>query len=361
MIQNNNNGLLQKPLGSGFGASSTANDVINGIDLKGKIAIVTGASTGIGLETLKTLSNAGATVVAGVRNIDKAKNNLQNRPNVEIEQLDLMDANSINNFTQKFLDSKRPLDLLINNAGIMFVPLRRNDRGIESQLATNYLAVFQLTANLWSALKAAGNARVLNISSQGHQFAPFDFEDPNFEKRDYDSLSAYGQSKTAINLFTFELDNRAKDFGAEGVDTIAHHTAIINGRTIAVLGTSLDVVYPKSNKDLFKIIKANHLAISQFETNHPILKSNFPQRNRTMALISEATFIIEATEISGTRYQGWEALRLGRALYILENVVRNTKWAREKIQYGAVVLTNKMLERAIEDMPYSTSKFDYEF
>lgn|SRR5690606_14136094 len=213
MIQNNNNGLLQKPLGSGFGASSTANDVINGIDLKGKIAIVTGASTGIGLETLKTLSNAGATVVAGVRNIDKAKNNLQNRPNVEIEQLDLMDANSINNFTQKFLDSKRPLDLLINNAGIMFVPLRRNDRGIESQLATNYLAVFQLTANLWSALKAAGNARVLNISSQGHQFAPFDFEDPNFEKRDYDSLSAYGQSKTAINLFTFELDNRAKDFG----------------------------------------------------------------------------------------------------------------------------------------------------
>lgn len=148
---------------------------------------------------------------------------------------------------------------------------------------------------------------------------------------------------------------------AEGVDTIAHHTAIKNGRTIAVLGTSLDVVYPKSNKDLFEIIKANHLAISQFETNHPILKSNFPQRNRTMALISDATIIIEATEKSGTRHQGWEALRLGRNLYILENVVQSTNWAKEMIQYGAVMLTNKMLESAIEEIPYATSKFEYEF
>ena len=148
---------------------------------------------------------------------------------------------------------------------------------------------------------------------------------------------------------------------AEGVDTIAHHTAIRNGRTIAVLGTPLDQVYPKSNKNLFEIIKTNHLVISQFETNHPIQKSNFPQRNRTMALISDATFIIEATEKSGTRHQGWEALRLGRTLYVLENVVQSTKWAKEMLQYGAVMLTNKMLQSAIEDIPYSTSKYEYEF
>lgn len=213
MIQNNYNGGLQKPLGSGFNASSTASDVINGANLKGKLAIVTGGSTGIGLETVKTLSNAGATVIVPARNIGKAKNNLQQVANVEIEELDLMSVDSINSFTDRFLATNRPLDLLINNAGIMFVPLRRDDRGFESQLATNYLAVFQLTANLWSALKAADNARVLNVSSQGHQFAPFDFEDPNFEKREYESLSAYGQSKTALNLFTLELDNRAKEFG----------------------------------------------------------------------------------------------------------------------------------------------------
>lgn len=148
---------------------------------------------------------------------------------------------------------------------------------------------------------------------------------------------------------------------AEGVDTIAHRTALNNGHTIAVLGTSLNQVYPKSNVDLFEIIKKDHLAISQFSVNYPLQKKNFPQRNRTMALISDATIIIEATEKSGTRYQGWEALRLGRNLYILENVVQSTNWAKEMIQYGAVMLTNKMLERAIEVIPYATSKFEYEF
>lgn len=148
---------------------------------------------------------------------------------------------------------------------------------------------------------------------------------------------------------------------AEGVDTIAHRTALNNGHTIAVLGTSIDQVYPKSNEDLFEIIKKDHLAISQFAANYPLQKKNFPQRNRTMALISDATIIIEATEKSGTRYQGWEALRLGRNLYILENVVQSTNWAKEMIQYGAVMLTSEMLERAIEEIPYATSKFEYEF
>src|SRR5690606_7977129 len=148
---------------------------------------------------------------------------------------------------------------------------------------------------------------------------------------------------------------------AEGVDTIAHRTALNNGHTIAVLGTSLDQVYPKSNADLFEIIKKDHLAISQFAANYPLQKKNFPQRNRTMALISDATIIIEATEKSGTRHLGWEALRLGRNLYILENVVQSTNWAKEMIQYGAVMLTNKMLESAIEEIPYATSKFECEF
>lgn len=213
MEQNNYNGALQQPIGSGFNAASTTNDVIKGIGLKGKIAIVTGGGTGIGLETTKTLAAAGATVIVPARDVEKAKENLKGITNVEIEKLDLMDTVSIDAFAEKFLASGRPLHLLINNAGIMFVPLRHDDKGNESQLATNYLSVFRLTAKLWEALKKTGGARVINVSSLGHQFAPFNFDDPNFIHREYETLQAYGQSKTAVNLFSLELDTLAKPFG----------------------------------------------------------------------------------------------------------------------------------------------------
>lgn len=212
MEQNNYYGALQEPIGSGFNAKSTAADIIKGIDLAGKIAIVTGGNTGIGLETTKTLAQVGATVIVPARDVEKAKRNLEGISNVEIEPMDLMDPASIDAFAQKFLDSGRPLHLLINNAGIMWVPLRYDSRGIESQLATNYLAQFQLTGRLWTALKQAGGARVINVSSHGHQFGTFNFADPNFQHRKYETLQAYGQSKTASNLFAVELDNRAKAF-----------------------------------------------------------------------------------------------------------------------------------------------------
>jgi NAD(P)-dependent dehydrogenase (short-subunit alcohol dehydrogenase family) len=108
----------------------------------------------------------------------------------------------------------------------MWVPLRKDSRGIESQLATNYLAQFQLTARLWTALKKAHGARVINVSSQGHQFAPFNFDDPNFLNREYETLQAYGQSKTASNLFALELDTRAKAFN---VRAYSLHPGSING------------------------------------------------------------------------------------------------------------------------------------
>ena len=216
MGQNNYNRALQKPIGSGFNATSTASEVIKGIDLTGKVAIVTGGSTGIGLQTVRILATAGAIVIVPARNIEIARKNLQGVANVEIEEMDLMNPGSIDRFSEKFLASGRPLHLLINNAGIMFVPLRRDSRGIESQLATNHLAPFQLTARLWKALKKANGARVINISSQGHHFAPFNFEDPNFENGAYETLTAYGQSKSAVNLFSLELDNRAKPFGIRG-------------------------------------------------------------------------------------------------------------------------------------------------
>lgn len=230
MGQTNYNGALQKPIGSGFNAKSTSTELIKGIDLTGKVAIVTGGNSGIGLETMKTLASVGATVIVPARNIEKAKKNLQGTANIEIEEMDLMNPASINTFANKFLASNRPLHLLINNAGIMWVPLRRDNRGIESQLAVNYLAQFQLTAQLWSALKKTNRARVINVSSQGHQFAPFNFDDPNFEHRRYETLQGYGQSKTAVNLFSVELDQRAKEFG---VRAYSLHPGSISGTELA--------------------------------------------------------------------------------------------------------------------------------
>jgi NAD(P)-dependent dehydrogenase (short-subunit alcohol dehydrogenase family) len=230
MIQNNNQGALQHPLGTGFNAQSTTSDVIKGINLTGKIAIVTGGNAGIGVETTRALVSAGATVIVPARDVEKARKNLEGIPRVEIEALDFMDPASIDAFADKFLRSGRPLHLLINNAGIMWVPLRKDARGIESQFVTNYIGQFHLTARLWPALKQANGARVVNVSSLGHHMGNIDFNDPNFERRDYETLVAYGQSKTASNLFALELDNRAKDYH---VRAYAVHPGSIGGTELA--------------------------------------------------------------------------------------------------------------------------------
>jgi len=212
MEQNNYQGAWQQPIGSGFNAKSTTSEVIKNIDLTGKIAIITGGNTGIGLETVVTLAAAGMRVIVPARDVEKANKNLNGIANIEIEKMGLTDPASIVAFAGKFLASGRPLHVLINNAGIMWVPLRRDSRGFESQLATNYLAHFQLTKELWPALKKASGARVVNVSSGGHQFSDFNFEDPHFLHREYETLLGYGQSKTAVNLFSLELDIRAKAF-----------------------------------------------------------------------------------------------------------------------------------------------------
>jgi len=213
MKQNNYQGTWQQPLRSGFNATSTATEVIKGTDLSGKMAIVTGGYAGIGLETTRALAQSGAMVIVPARDQAKAKRNLAGIANVELASMDLMDPDSIAAFSGNFMGSGRPLHLLINNAGIMWVPLRRDSRGYESQLSTNHLGHFHLTALLWEALKKAGGARVINVSSFGHQMAPFNFDDPNFEHRSYETLEGYGQSKTANNLFAVELDRRAAVYG----------------------------------------------------------------------------------------------------------------------------------------------------
>jgi NAD(P)-dependent dehydrogenase (short-subunit alcohol dehydrogenase family) len=230
MEKNNYQGALQHPVGSGFNAKTTAAGVINGIDLTGKIAIVTGGNTGIGLETVRVLAESGATVIVPARDIEKAKRNLADIPGVEIHAMDLSQPHTIDAFAENFLATGRPLHLLINNAGMTWVPLERDSRGIESQLATNYLGQYQLVARLWAALKKANGARVVNVSSSAHHMAPFNFDDPNFKHTEYQTLVSYGQSKTACNLFTVELDRRGQAFG---VRAYSLHPGEIAGTELA--------------------------------------------------------------------------------------------------------------------------------
>jgi len=144
---------------------------------------------------------------------------------------------------------------------------------------------------------------------------------------------------------------------AKGVDTVAHKTAIKEGgKTIAVLGTPLDIAYPAENKLLLQKIKKDHLAVSQFPVGYRANRKCFPMRNRTMALLSDATIIIEAGEKSGTLHQGWEALRLGRYLFLLESLVNDNapSWPKEMLKYGAQILELDHLDDIIDDIPHFT-------
>lgn len=196
----------QTPLNTGFGASSTAAQVIAGVDLGGKTAIVTGGHNGIGLETTKALVGAGASVVVAARDMDKARRHLRDAGAVEVLALDLADPASIDSFVDRFLKMDRALDILINNAGVYAPPAIHDRRGYDMQFATNFLGPFQLTLGLWGALKKSGNARVVNLSSVGHMAGGVDFDDLHFTLRPYDKMLAYGQSKSAVALFALQLD-----------------------------------------------------------------------------------------------------------------------------------------------------------
>jgi NAD(P)-dependent dehydrogenase (short-subunit alcohol dehydrogenase family) len=203
----------QKPITSGYNATSTAEDIAKGIDLSGKLAIVTGGYSGIGLETTQIFIKAGAIVIAPARSVEKARANLEGLPGVQIEALDLTDPLSIDAFAHKVLASGRPVDLLINNAGVMAPPLTRDNRGNEIQFSGNHLGHFQLALQLWPALVKSGQARVIALSSRGHRFSGVDFDDPNCNHKAYDKWQAYGQSKTANALFALGLDKRGQRHG----------------------------------------------------------------------------------------------------------------------------------------------------
>jgi NAD(P)-dependent dehydrogenase (short-subunit alcohol dehydrogenase family) len=217
-----------------FNADTTTDEVIKGIDLSGKLAVVTGASAGLGVETARTLASAGARVVMAVRDSAKGqKAAAQIRESVpeaqlEVRELDLGSLASVRAFGKAFRADHDRLDLLINNAGVMAAPQAQTSDGFDEQLGTNHLGHFALTAELLPALQSAADAgsdvRIVNLTSRGHFRGGINWEDPHFRTHPYDKWEAYGQSKTANVLFTVELERR---LGSKGIHSFAVHPGVI--------------------------------------------------------------------------------------------------------------------------------------
>ncbi|GAA1566056.1 SDR family NAD(P)-dependent oxidoreductase [Kribbella hippodromi] len=200
----------QHKLGSGCGHDSTADDVLAGIDLTGKLAIVTGGYSGLGLETTKALAKAGAHVVVPARRPEVAREAVGEF--AEVDELDLGDLASVQAFADRFLASGRSIDILIDNAAIMACPETRVGPGWEAQFATNHLGHFALANRLWPALTANGGGRVVSVSSTGHRRSDIRWDDLEF-RLGYEKWQAYGQAKTANVLFAVQLDALGKDSG----------------------------------------------------------------------------------------------------------------------------------------------------
>ncbi|MGI5242903.1 SDR family NAD(P)-dependent oxidoreductase [Dactylosporangium sp. CA-139066] len=194
-----------------FGFSSTAAEVLAGVDLTGRRAVVTGAASGIGIETARALAAAGAEVTIAVRNVEAGERTAADliadtgNKQIHVGRLDLSDQASVRGFAAGW---EGPLHILVNNAGVMASPLARTAEGWEMQFATNHLGHFALAAGLLPALRAAGGARVVAVSSSAHLRSPVVFDDIHFERREYEPWLAYGQSKTANVLFAVEADRR---------------------------------------------------------------------------------------------------------------------------------------------------------
>ncbi|WCH97338.1 SDR family NAD(P)-dependent oxidoreductase [Streptomyces moderatus] len=201
----------QHKIDSGFGANSTADEVLQGIDLTGKLAVVTGGYSGLGLETTRSLTKAGARVVVPARRRAAAEEALAGLQGVEVDELDLGDLESVRGFAERFLASGRTIDFMIDNAGIMACPETRVGPGWEAQFATNHLGHFALVNRLWPAIEPGG-ARVVSVSSRGHHFSGIRWDDVHW-RQGYDKWEAYGQAKTANVLFAVHLDRLAADRG----------------------------------------------------------------------------------------------------------------------------------------------------
>src|SRR5215510_10685158 len=217
-----------------FGATSTTEDVLAGINLHGKRILVTGVSAGLGVETARSLASYGAHVVGAARDLAKAeaatapvrKDVAANGGSFELVELDLANLKSVRACADKLLAKNEPFDAIIANAGVMATPFGHTAEGFETQFGTNHLGHFVLVNRIASLIHTGG--RLINVSSSGHRFSDVDLDDPNFERTPYDPFVAYGRSKTANILFAVAFDKRHRDRGvrAAAVHPGAIHTEL---------------------------------------------------------------------------------------------------------------------------------------
>ena len=207
----------QKPIKSGFHAKTNADEIIKGVNLSNKVAIVTGGYSGIGLETTRELINAGAKVIIPAKRVEIATKNLEGIVSKEdIIEMDLGSLNSVKKFTDGFKENFNKLDLLINNAGIMACPETRIGNKWESQFAVNHIGHFLLTKELMNTMAENDGARFVSLSSSAHSLTGILWDDIHFQNNPYDKWMAYGQSKTASSLIAIEFHRKMKDKGVSG-------------------------------------------------------------------------------------------------------------------------------------------------
>jgi NAD(P)-dependent dehydrogenase (short-subunit alcohol dehydrogenase family) len=249
-----------------FGFASTAAEVIAGVDLSGRRAIVTGASSGIGIETARALADAGAEVTLAVRDVSAgARVAADIGGNVRVAALDLSDLDSVDAFVAAW---DGPLHILVNNAGVMAIQeLTLSSSGHEMQFATNHLGHFALAVGLRGALASAGGARIVSVSSGGHLRSPVVFDDIDFAFRDYDPFGAYGQSKTANVLFAVEATRRWQSDGIVA-------NALMPGGIATPLQRHLPAEYAKQALTAFRAAGTDFKTVEQGAATSTLLAAS---------------------------------------------------------------------------------------
>ena len=225
-----------------FGATSTTEDVLSGVNLHGKRILVTGVSAGLGVETARSLAAHGAQVVGAARDLAKAKSATEqvrndaaaNGGGFELVELDLANLKSVRACADKLLAKGEPFDVVIANAGVMATPFGHTADGFETQFGTNHLGHFVFVNRIASLIRSGG--RLINLSSAGHRFSNVDLDDPNFKSTPYDPFVAYGRSKTANILFAVAFDKRHRD---RGVRAAAVHPGVIQTELARYMDPSL--------------------------------------------------------------------------------------------------------------------------